>query len=120
MTREEIKKIIDEKQKNGIIVSTVYGNTNTDSDLGYQWEYYIDAEIYTEEYEDEDYNDYFEEFVVTNWYLYFYHCGNGKGCFGVYERYECIDEDDAYNKLKDKALYGNCAIKFTDGTIINA
>lgn len=118
MTKEEIKKIIEEKEQNRVFVSSVRGNTNKDSDLGYSYEWYIDCEECTDEGEDE-YGE-IVEYTYEEWYLYEYRCGNGQGCFGVSERYECNNEDDAYNQLKEQALYGNCTIEFTDDTIINA
>lgn len=113
MTNLEMKKIIEEKAKNGVEVYCVYGNTDEESDLGYSWKYYVDCE--EEEYPvwggEED-----ETEIIEDWYLYYHHCGNGNGCFGVVDK-ELYSKEEAYEELVKIAI--SCGtVEFTDGTII--
>ena len=117
MTKEEIIKIIEEKESNNIYVHSVSSNTNPKSDLGYYYEWYIDYEEYTDEYEDDDGEIWETEGI--NWLLCCYRCGNGKGCFGVTDKYEYSTEDEAYEGLIKEAVLGNCTITFTDNSIVN-
>lgn len=118
MTKEEIMQIIKDKESNKIYVSSVSGNTDAESDLGYSYEWYVDYEDYTDEYEDDDGEIW--ESNGTDWFVCCYRCGNGKGCFGVTDKYEYSTEDEAYEGLIEEAVLGNCTITFTDGSVVNA
>lgn len=103
MTKGETELFV-QKINSGVEVYAVSGNTKPDSDLGYRWEYRLDSDI--------------DEFGDEIYFLEFRHCGNGKGCFEVAERYEYLTEADAYQELQSIAIHAGAGdiIEFTDGT----
>ena len=104
MTKEKIIETIEEKQNAGVWITSISGNTNPDSDLGYSWEYSIS------DYDDEDGD--------TVFCINFYHCGNGRGCFGVTETDEYYFEDEAdaeMRRIASEPGHGT-RIKFSDGS----
>lgn len=105
MTKEKIIETIEEKQNAGVWITSISGNTNPDSDLGYSWEYSIS------DYDDEDGD--------TVFCINFYHCGNGRGCFGVTTTetmYYSEDKADAeMRRIASEPGHGTL-IKFSDGT----
>lgn len=116
MTKQEILQAVDKKLNSGVVVTCVKGTTDPESHTGYSWEYFVD--VHNEPILDEDG---YEVETKKQYTLCFYHCGNGKGCFGAVDRYDCIDEQQANEEMAEearKAVKGD-TIEFSDGTVLH-